>query len=80
MLASKFQAQMTQTYSVPKEPHRIILGKGGAKLSALEQSTGTKIQIPKQDDDSTAVRITGTRETIGKAIHEIQLISNEQKY
>ncbi|KAH9405153.1 hypothetical protein TYRP_000993 [Tyrophagus putrescentiae] len=80
MLASEFQAQMTQTYSVPKEHHRIILGKGGAKLSALEQSTGTKIQIPKQDDDSTAVRITGTRETIEKAIHEIQLISNEQKY
>ena len=80
MLASEFQAQMTQTYSVPKEHHRIILGKGGAKLSALEQSTGTKIQIPKQDDDSTAVRITGTRETIEKAIHEIQLFSNEQKY
>ncbi len=77
MLASEFQAQITQTFNVPKEHHRIILGKGGAKLSALEQSTGTKIQIPKQDDDSTAVRITGTRDSIEKAIHEIQLISNE---
>lgn len=77
MLASEFQAQVTQTYSVPKEHHRILLGKGGQKLAALEQSTGTKIQIPKQDDDSDAVRIMGTRESIEKAIAEIQLISTD---
>lgn len=43
----------------------------------LEQATGTKIQIPKQDDTSESIRITGTKESIDKAIHEIQLISNE---
>lgn len=76
-MANEFQAQIVQSFSVPKEHHRIILGKGGQKLAALESSTGTRIQIPKQDDQSDALRITGTRESIEKAIHELQLISNE---
>lgn len=77
MLANEFQAQTVLNIPIPKEHHRLILGKAGKKLNDLEQVTQTKIQIPKQDEKSDVIRITGTREAIEKAAHEIQLISNE---
>lgn len=75
LIANEFQAQVTFSLNIPKEHHRIILGKAGKKLSELEQSTGTKIQIPKQDENSEAIRITGTKESIERAVHEINSIS-----
>lgn len=77
LLSSEFQAQIVYQLSIPKEHHRFILGKGGKKLIEMEQNTGTKIQIPKQEENSDLIRITGTREAIDKAAHEIQLISSE---
>ena len=40
--------------------------------------TATKIQIPRPDDASNQIRITGTKEGIEKARHEVLLISAEQ--
>lgn len=77
MLANEFQAQTVHNLSIPKEHHRLILGKAGKKLMDLEQATQTKIQIPKQDEKSDVIRITGTREAIDKAVHEIKSTSNE---
>jgi hypothetical protein len=44
----------------------------------LELKTATKIQIPRPDDASNQIRITGTKEGIEKARHEVLLISAEQ--
>jgi transcription antitermination factor NusA-like protein len=56
----------------------LCAGKGGAKLQELEKVTATKITIPKTNDNSDTVTITGTKEGIEKALHEIQTISDEQ--
>lgn len=77
MLTNEFQAQIVHTLPIPKEHHRLILGKAGNKLLKLEQTTQTRIQIPKQDEKSDVIRITGTREAIDKAVQEIQSISND---
>ena len=77
MLASEFMAQTIHNLPIPKEHHRLIFGKAGKKLMDLEQATQTKIQIPKQDEKSDVIRITGTREAIDKAVHEIKSISND---
>ncbi|CAG2166840.1 unnamed protein product, partial [Oppiella nova] len=77
MISSELQTQASATLPIPKEHHRFILGKNGLKLSALEQNTGTKISIPRQNDSSELIKILGTKEAIDKAVHEIQLISNE---
>ena len=63
---------------IPKDHHRFILGKGGARLKKLELDTATKINIPRSDDDSNIISISGAQEGINKASHEIQLISDEQ--
>lgn len=44
----------------------------------MELKTATKIQIPRPEDASNHIRITGTREGIEKARHEVLLISAEQ--
>lgn len=60
---------------IPNEHHKFILGKGGNNLKQLESETGTKINIPKNDD---VVIITGIKEDVERACHEIQSISDRK--
>lgn len=64
--------------NIPKEHYRFILGAKGKKLAELELETATKILIPRQEDPSEVIRITGNKEGLDRAMHEIQLISDEQ--
>lgn len=73
-----FSLQASATVAIPKEHHRFVIGKNGEKLQELELKTATKIAIPRPDDPSANIRITGTKEGIEKARHEILLISAEQ--
>lgn len=63
---------------IPREFHGYLLGHKGKRLSELELSTSTKITIPRQIDNSNEVKITGTKEAVEKARHEIQLLVDEQ--
>jgi len=69
---------LSRNIKIPKEHHRFILGPKGKRLSELELSTATKISVPRQDDPSDAILITGTRDGIDKVVDEIQMISDEQ--
>lgn len=71
-------SQASATVAIPKEHHRFVIGKNGEKLQELELKTATKIAIPRPDDPSANIRITGTKEGIEKARHEILLIAAEQ--
>jgi Polyribonucleotide nucleotidyltransferase (polynucleotide phosphorylase) len=71
-------SQASKTISIPKEHHKNILGKAGTRLQELQKLTSTKISIPNINDQSEEISITGPREGIEKAMHEIQMISDEQ--
>ncbi|KAL8583524.1 hypothetical protein ACOMHN_054840 [Nucella lapillus] len=77
-VVSKLQTQAMNLVKIPREHHRFILGKSGKKLQELELATATKITVPRTDENSDLIRITGTKEGIEKASHEIELISEEQ--
>ncbi|CAL8242009.1 unnamed protein product [Merluccius merluccius] len=77
-IVARLQTQASATIAIPKEHHRFVIGKNGEKLQELELKTATKIAIPRPDDPSTNIRITGTKEGIEKARHEVLLISAEQ--
>jgi len=78
-LFAQFQTQQVQTLSVPKEHHRYILGRGGTKLKELEQRTSTNISMPKvTDTGNDTISISGPKDGIEKAMHEISLISDQQ--
>jgi len=83
LLARKLVVQQLQTQAsvqlkIPKDHHRFVLGPKAKRLGELELQTATKISIPRQDDLSEEIVITGTKEGIEKARHEILLISDEQ--
>uniref|UniRef100_A0A8C3G5H4 Vigilin n=1 Tax=Cyclopterus lumpus TaxID=8103 RepID=A0A8C3G5H4_CYCLU len=77
-IVSRLQTQASATVAIPKEHHRFVIGKNGEKLQELELKTATKIQIPRPDDTSNQIKISGTKEGLEKAKHEILLISAEQ--
>ncbi|KFM62860.1 Vigilin, partial [Stegodyphus mimosarum] len=77
-IVKELQTQASISIPIPKEHHRFILGKSGKKLADLELSTATKITVPRPEDNSDLIKITGTKEGIDRARHEIQLISDEQ--
>lgn len=62
---------------IPQEHHRLILGKAGQRLKDLEKATATKITIPRQNEESDLITVTGPKEGIDKAVHEISIISDE---
>uniref|UniRef100_A0A8C2A4K1 Vigilin n=1 Tax=Cyprinus carpio TaxID=7962 RepID=A0A8C2A4K1_CYPCA len=77
-IVARLQTQASATVLIPKEHHRFVIGKNGEKLQELELKTATKIAIPRSDDPNANIRISGTKDGIEKARHEIQLISAEQ--
>jgi len=77
-ITAQLQTQCNISLAIPQEHHRFILGKGGKNLTDLENKTSTKIQLPRPDMNSDEIKISGTKENVEKAKHEIQLISDEQ--
>ncbi|XP_045445479.1 vigilin [Melitaea cinxia] len=78
LILTHFQQQASKQITIPKEHHRWILGKQGQKLKELEKVTATKISVPGIADNSEIITITGTKEGIEKAEHEIRICSEEQ--
>ncbi|KAH1009812.1 vigilin [Dendroctonus ponderosae] len=77
-ILSHFQTQAHKSISIPKEHHKLILGKKGDRLKELEKQTGTKISVPNMNDESDVLTITGPKEGIEKAEHEIKVTSDQQ--
>ncbi|XP_011297299.1 vigilin [Fopius arisanus] len=77
-ILATFQTQTNKQINIPKEHHRWILGKLRQRLNELEKATATKINIPSVDVQSDIITITGTKEGIEKAEHEMRVISDEQ--
>lgn len=73
-----FQTQASKSISIPRDHHRWILGKKGERLRDLEKITATKINVPRINDESDIITISGTKEGIEKAEHEIRTTSDEQ--
>ena len=54
------------------------MGRGGTNLQELETRTATQSSIPKANENDDKITISGPKDGIEKAMHEIQLISDVQ--
>ncbi|VDK79439.1 unnamed protein product [Litomosoides sigmodontis] len=77
-IARKLKTQAAREIAVPKEHHRVLIGREGIKLRQLEQDTDCRIMVPGRDSPSDIIKIIGPRDGIEKAVHEIQLVSDKQ--
>lgn len=78
MVVQQLQTQARFTMKIPKEHHRFLLGQKGKNLEQIELATATKINVPRQEENSDIVTIVGTKEGIERARHELQTITDEQ--
>ncbi|EJD75804.1 KH domain-containing protein [Loa loa] len=77
-IARKLKTQAAREIAIPKEHHRVLIGREGIKLRQLEQDTDCRIMVPGRDSPSDIIKIIGPRDGIEKAVHEIQLVSDKQ--
>ena len=77
-IVNELQTERDTKIRVPKEQHKFLVGKNGSVLKELQEKSCTKIQVPKSDSTSDLISITGPKDGIELAIHEIQLLVDEQ--
>eukprot|EP00123_Amoebidium_parasiticum_P017972 comp24051_c0_seq1/m.43173 comp24051_c0_seq1/g.43173 ORF comp24051_c0_seq1/g.43173 comp24051_c0_seq1/m.43173 type:complete len:1290 (-) comp24051_c0_seq1:407-4276(-) len=77
-LQTAFQAQKTVELEIPQEHHAAIIGRGGEKLRELCNTCAVKINMPKKGEVSDTITVIGAKENVEKAVHEMQLISEER--
>ncbi len=77
-IVNELQTERDTKIRIPKEQHKYLIGKAGIILKEIQEKSCTKIQVPKSDSNSELISITGPKDGIEQAIHEIQLIIDEQ--
>jgi polyribonucleotide nucleotidyltransferase len=72
-------SEVVETIHVPIEQHRSLIGRGGETKKALESKLNVFIDIPRQGDGKTDVKIRGQPAEVEKAkAHILDLIKGEE--
>lgn len=66
------QWESEEFLQVPFEASKKIIGKGGANISKIEQTTWANVEVEKTEGETRLVRIAGSLEAVDKAISMIQ--------
>ncbi|KAM0426778.1 hypothetical protein ACHAPT_008094 [Fusarium lateritium] len=73
------ESQVTEVVDVPIENHRSLIGRGGDAKRQLESKFTVSIDVPRQGDGKTGVRVTGRPENVAKAKeHILSLVKQQQ--
>lgn len=78
-IVSERENQVTEVIEVPIEKHRTLIGRGGETKKQLESKLSVSIDIPRQGDGKTGVKISGTPENVNKAKEHIAGLVKEQE-
>lgn len=71
--------QVTEVIDVPIEKHRSLIGRGGETKKQLEAQFSVSIDVPRQGDGKTGVKIAGSPENVNKAKEHIAELVKEQE-
>ena len=71
--------QVTEVIDVAIEKHRTLIGRGGESKRQLEAKFSVGIDVPRQGDGKTEVKITGRAENVEKAKAHISELVKEQQ-
>lgn len=78
LISMNYKTQTVKQINIPKEHHGLILGKRGERLKEIEKQSATKINVPSISEESDIITISGPKEGVEKAEHEIRTMSDEQ--
>ncbi|KAK7398660.1 hypothetical protein QQX98_011964 [Neonectria punicea] len=78
-IVAERENQVTEVVDVPIENHRSLIGRGGDVKRQLESKLSVSIDVPRQGDGKTGVKVTGRPEHVAKAKeHILSLIKAQQ--
>ncbi|CAK7209145.1 hypothetical protein SEUCBS140593_000394 [Sporothrix eucalyptigena] len=70
--------QVSEVIDVPQDKHRSLIGRGGETRRQIESRFSVVIDIPRQGEDRTDVKVTGAADNVQKAKEHIQSLIKEQ--
>ncbi|KAF2764255.1 RNA-binding G protein effector of mating response pathway [Teratosphaeria nubilosa] len=71
--------QDTMGFLILPDPraYRHVIGPGGSEINRIRKQTGTKIQVPKDQNSGEAIEITGTKDGVEEAKNIIlEIVAN----
>ncbi|KAL6404812.1 hypothetical protein AUP68_11643 [Ilyonectria robusta] len=78
-IVAERENQVTEIVEVPIDNHRSLIGRGGDVKRQLESKLTVSIDVPRQGDGKTGVKVTGRPENVAKAKeHILSLVKAQQ--
>ncbi|POR33845.1 Vigilin 1 [Tolypocladium paradoxum] len=78
-IVAERESQVTEVVDVPIEHHRSLIGRGGDAKRQMESQFTVSIDVPRQGDGKTGVKVTGRPENVTKAKEHIAGIIKQQQ-
>eukprot|EP00052_Salpingoeca_macrocollata_P020441 m.171711 g.171711 ORF g.171711 m.171711 type:complete len:1287 (-) comp21268_c0_seq2:260-4120(-) len=78
LLLNSLQTQASIEVQVPREYHGFIIGQGGKRLKEIADRHACNIRIPRGEEESDMIKITGTTENCNAAARELLAITEER--
>ncbi|KAL6451050.1 hypothetical protein SBY92_001300 [Candida maltosa Xu316] len=71
------KASVTEEIDLPKEKHRLIIGPNGSIRHSIQSEFNVTVDIPRSNDESTIVKITGLPDKIALAKTKIEELTKD---
>ncbi|KAI6715171.1 KH domain-containing protein [Diplocarpon mali] len=78
-IVAERESQAIESFDVPTEKHRSLIGRGGETKKDLESRFKVSIDIPRQGSGQTAIKVTGLPADVGAAKSHIQSLVKDQE-
>ncbi|KAK2627151.1 hypothetical protein QTJ16_003117 [Diplocarpon rosae] len=78
-IVAERESQTTESFDVPTEKHRSLIGRGGETKKDLEAKFKVSIDIPRQGSGQTAIKVTGLPADVEAAKSHIQSFVKDQE-
>ncbi|SPO04980.1 related to SCP160 protein [Cephalotrichum gorgonifer] len=76
---TEWESQVTEVIDVPTDKHRSLIGRGGDVKRQMEAKFEVSIDIPRQGEGKTGVKISGLPEKVQAAKKHIETLVKEQE-
>lgn len=78
-IVSERESQVTETVDVPIDQHRSLIGRGGETKRQMETKFSVSIDVPRQGDGKTGVKIVGRPENVAQVKEHIEGLLKAQQ-